>query len=210
MSPCDKYGNIEDGCLWPQHMKIIKLPNSNFSPAFYNYAWPKEKKKKKIWNTGRGVWYHMAAQTQLPKHFKNKQGTFLFPLSNHMWAQHVRSSLQVGSDRLFVFWLLVVFSWKGVTVRSLQGKNQYHRSCRTILEVNEFFEEERCVIQESFSSTRGKPAFGMELFWELFRGNYWHIFYPNEFWLWQTMCTQASLLNHKNKLISYMKKRWTI
>lgn len=30
---------------WPQHMKIIKLPNSNFSYAFYNYAWPKEKKK---------------------------------------------------------------------------------------------------------------------------------------------------------------------
>lgn len=107
MSPCDKYGNVGYGCLWSQHMKIIKLPNSNFSSAFYNYAWPKE--KKKIWNTGRGVWCHMAAQTQLPKHFKNKQGTFLFPLSNHMWAQHVRSSLQVDSDRLFVFWLLVCF-----------------------------------------------------------------------------------------------------
>lgn len=31
--------------LGPQHMKIIKPPNSNFSSSFYNYAWPKEKKK---------------------------------------------------------------------------------------------------------------------------------------------------------------------
>lgn len=83
MSPCDKYGTVGHGCLWPQHMKIIKLLNSNFSFAFYNYAWPKEKKKKDLKYGQRGV-VPYGSKTQLPKHFKTKQGTFLLPLSNHM------------------------------------------------------------------------------------------------------------------------------
>lgn len=106
--PVINTGKLGMHVLGPQHTKIIKPPKSNFSSSFYNYAWPKE--KEKIWNIGWGVWCHMAAQTKLPKYFKNKQGTFLFPFSNHMWAQHVRSSHQVDSQTLS-FLAASVFSW---------------------------------------------------------------------------------------------------
>lgn len=126
--------NMEKGTLdvlGPWHAKVIKPPNSKVSSSLYNYAGPKEiKKKKKIWNMGRGVWCHMAEQTKLPKHFKNKQGALLPLFSNHMLAQHARSSLQVDANRLFVFWPPVCFlktktrgPWRDVTVRSLLGLN---------------------------------------------------------------------------------------
>ena len=127
-----KYGKAGTDVLGPQNMMIIKSTNSNFSSSFYNYAYPKGNEKKNNWNMGRGVRCHMAAQTKLPKHFRNKQGAFLgFSLISvticelNMWEAPFEM-IQTGS----FFWSPVCFletktwgPWRGITVRSLQGLN---------------------------------------------------------------------------------------
>ena len=137
-----KYGKAGTGVLGPQHMMIIKSTNSNFSSSFYNYAYPKGNEKKN-WNMGRGVRCHMAAQTKLPKHFRNKQGAFLgFSLLSvttcelNMWEAPFEM-IQTGS---LSFGLQCV-SWKqkpGVLGEELQWGPcrvwiQYCKGCRSTL-----------------------------------------------------------------------------
>lgn len=62
--------------LGPQSMRIIKNLNSNFSSSFYNYTWPKWKKKKKDLKYGQRGVVPYGSKTKLPKHFKKKAGYF--------------------------------------------------------------------------------------------------------------------------------------
>lgn len=111
--PVIKYGKGGMDVLGPQHMMIIKPTNSNFSSSFYNYAYPQGNKRErfKIWAEGCGaIWQHkqnyLNTSETSSMHFlvSQKQAAcvswFLPAFSNHMWAQHVRSSLRVDSDRL--------------------------------------------------------------------------------------------------------------
>ena len=201
--------------LGPWHVKVIKPLDSNSSSPLYNHAWPKEKKKKRfeIWAEGCGaIWQ---PETKLPKHFKNKQGAFLPLFSHHMWAQHVRSSLQVDSNRLFVFWPPSVFPWNK-NQRSLErrssevpagSESNTAKLVELFLKWKNFRKKEDDGRKKESLPSRGKLAFNIRLLWELLIENERDMFLPwsseKGFWLLQTMSTEISLQNHENELIEW-------
>lgn len=133
----------------------------------------KEKTKNKnqfeIWAEGCGaIWQH---QQNYPNTSKASRVLFSFRSVTICELNTWNAPFKLIQTNTLSFG---VFPWnknQGTVERSYSVWTQYCKGCRIILEGKAFFEEGRCVIKGSLSSTRGKPAFGIELFWEMFREN---------------------------------------